>query len=178
MLIQGNSVSLRALDIDDCADFYTWSQDREVTQYSISSYAYPQSKSDISQWLTTINHSTKTVSMGICCIVTGKLIGYAGITAISTLNRSGEYFILIGDKEYWGKGIGSDVTSLIVDYGFNVLGLHRIELTAYATNPAAIKAYEKAGFQHEGVMRQAGYRHGKFIDKVLMSVLSSEYSTP
>jgi RimJ/RimL family protein N-acetyltransferase len=47
-----------------------------------------------------------------------------------------------------------EVTRLIPDYGFTTLGLHRIELTAYVTNPAAIKAYEKAGY-HMKVLRDS-----------------------
>ncbi|EGQ8444731.1 GNAT family N-acetyltransferase, partial [Vibrio cholerae] len=53
--------------------------------------------------------------------------------------------------------------------------LHRIELTAYCDNVAAIKAYEKAGYQHEGIKRESGYRNGRFMDKVQMSVLSREW---
>lgn len=175
MFLGSESVTLRSLELEDCSEFYLWSQDREVTQFSLSSYAYPQSKQDITHWLSKINESSKTVTFGVCCSITNKLIGYAGIASISTLNRCGEYFVLIGDKDYWGKGVGTEVTKLITDYGFRTLGLHRIELTAFSNNPAAIRAYSKAGYVKEGVLREAGYRNGKFFDKVLMSVLSKEW---
>ncbi|USD62094.1 GNAT family N-acetyltransferase [Vibrio sp. SCSIO 43140] len=175
-MIESRAVRLRPLGIEDVEAFYLWACDREVTQFSLSSYAYPKSKADILSWLTTINDSSKTVSFGVCCNESDKLIGYAGISSISSLNRSGEYFILIGDKAYWGKGIGTEVTKVVTDYGFNSLGLHRIELTAFSVNPAAIRAYEKAGYQHGGVKRQSGFRNGEFFDKVQMSVLSNEWS--
>lgn len=177
MLIKLERVTLRALDSNDTDTFFAWSCDRDVTRYSISAYAFPQSKSDITQWLTQINSSQKTVSLGICCNETGELIGYAGITSISSLNRSGEYFILIGNKEYWGRGIGTQVTRGITDYGIRTLGLHRVELTAYAVNKGAVAAYEKAGYVTEGVMREAGFRDGQFYDKVLMSVLAHQWLT-
>ncbi len=101
-------------------------------------------------------------------------MGYAGIVSISQINRSGEFFILIGDKHYWDKGVATDVTQLVNTYGFRDLGLHRIELTAFSDNKAAIRAYEKAGYQHEGIKRQAGFRHGGFYDKVQMSVLVTD----
>ncbi len=69
----------------------------------------------------------------------------------------------------------TEVTRLVTNYGFRELGLHRIELTAYCDNVAAIKAYEKAGYQHEGIKRESGYRNGRFMDKVQMSVLSREW---
>jgi len=170
------SVTLRPLEIEDASQFYQWSLDREVTQFSLSSYGYPQSKSGICQWLSVINENPKSVSLGICCHSTKKLIGYAGITSISPLNRCGEYFILIGDKAYWGKGIATMVTKAVTDYGFNTLGLHRVELTAFAINPWAVRAYEKAGYVHEGIKRQSGFRHGKFHDKIMMAALVSDWS--
>ncbi|EGR1133926.1 N-acetyltransferase, partial [Vibrio cholerae] len=144
MFIESLKIRLRSLEVEDVEYFYQWSGDREVTQFSLSAYAYPQSRSDISKWLSDINSSSKTISFGIECRESQKLIGYAGISGISSLNRSGEYFILIGDK-------------------------------AYCDNVVAIKAYEKAGYQHEGIKRESGYRNGRFMDKVQMSVLSREW---
>ncbi len=175
MQLDVNNYYLRSLEISDSQSFYVWSRDREVTLYSLSSYAYPQSRSDIEKWLSAINSSPKTVSFGICSKSDDQLIGYAGVSGISTLNRSGEYFILIGEKEYWGQGIGTEVTRVVTDYAIQTLGLHRVQLTASSRNEGAIKAYEKAGYEHEGVMRQSGFRNGEFVDKVLMSVLSSEW---
>jgi len=174
MFIKGHAVTLRSLEVADAEVFYLWSQDREITQFSLSSYAYPQSQTDITRWLGTINQGQKNVTLGICCIKTGKLIGYAGLASISQINRSAEYFILIGDKHYWGKGVATNVTQLVTAYAFRDLGLQRVELTAFVDNKAAIRAYENAGYQHEGIKRQAGFRHGGFYDKVQMSVLVSD----
>ncbi|NGZ15596.1 GNAT family N-acetyltransferase [Vibrio aestuarianus] len=176
MQLELDGYYLRSLDVEDKEAFYKWSRDREVTLYSLSSYAYPQSKSDIEKWLLSINSNPKNVSFGICSNENDQLLGYAGISGISTLNRSGEYFILIGEKSYWGKGVGTSVTKIVTDYAIRTLGLHRVQLTASSINYGAIKAYENAGYQHEGVMRQSGFRNGEFVDKVLMSVLSTEWS--
>ncbi|WP_435234499.1 GNAT family N-acetyltransferase [Psychromonas sp. PT13] len=166
---------LRSLEVADCGQFYAWSCDREVTLYSLSSYAYPQSKSDIEKWLSDINSGSKSVSFGICSKQSDQLIGYAGISSISQLNRSGEFFILIGDKNSWGKGIGTLVTKVVTDYAIQTLGLHRVQLTASSLNLGAVKSYEKAGYQHEGIMRESGFRDGRFVDKILMSVIASEW---
>ncbi|EMK6909503.1 GNAT family N-acetyltransferase, partial [Vibrio cholerae] len=96
MFIESLKIRLRSLEVEDAEYFYRWSGDREVTQFSLSAYAYPQSRSDIAKWLSDINSSSKTISFGIECRESQKLIGYAGISGISSLNRSGEYFILIG----------------------------------------------------------------------------------
>ncbi len=178
MFIESKRVRLRPLDIEDTNAFYAWAGDRQVTRYSLSSFAYPQSKTDIYKWLSEINSGAKGVYFGICCGETRRLIGYAGITGISSLNRCGEYFILIGDKTYWGKGMATEVTRLVTHYGFTELGLHRIELTAFSDNSAAVRAYEKAGYIKEGVLREAGFRSGKFVDKITMAVLAQEWQVP
>ena len=176
MLIKTDRLYFRSLAVEDARDFYQWLGSPQVTKYSLSAFAYPQSLADIEQWLRGINQPKNSVELAVCCSQTDKLIGYAGIVSISQLNRNGEYFILIGDVEYWGRGFGTEITRAITDYGFNTLGLHRIELSAFCDNPAAIKAYENAGYQHEGIKRQAGYRNGKFVDKVQMAALSHEWS--
>lgn len=175
MFLQGSDIFFRALSAQDAEAFYQWSCNREVVRYSLSSFALPKSVDDYRHWLASINQNKSTFELAICCKDSSEIIGYAGIAAISTLNRSGEYFILIGDTKYWGQGIGTEVTRIITDYGFNSLGLHRIELTAYSVNTPAVKAYEKVGYQHEGVKRQAGFRDGEYLDQIQMAILAPEW---
>jgi len=176
MLISTERLYFRPLAVEDASDFYRWLGCPQVTKYSLSAFVYPQSLTDIEQWLRGINQGKSGVELAVCCAKTDKLLGYAGIVSISQLNRKGEYFILIGDVEYWGRGLGTEITRAITGYGFNTLGLHRIELSAFCENLAAIKAYEKVGYQHEGVLRDAGFRDGRFLDQVQMSLLSTDWS--
>ena len=75
----------------------------------------------------------------------------------------------------WGKGIGKAALSLILEYAFSELNLHRVFLNVFSFNKRAIKLYEKMGFMHEGVLRQAFYRAGDWHDIVIMSILKNEY---
>ncbi len=175
MFLKGKLVNYRSLEIGDSELFLKWSSNRDVVRYSLSWFQTPKSNQDIKDWLTSINKSTKSISLGICCGKRGQLIGYAGIADMSSLNQSGEYFIFIGDSDYWGKGIGTEVTKTITNYGFNTLGLHRIFLSVSELNQSAVKAYENAGYIREGLLRDAAFRDGKFHNKILMSVLASEW---
>jgi RimJ/RimL family protein N-acetyltransferase len=67
------------------------------------------------------------------------------------------------------------VTKLIVEYGFASLNLHRIALTVSDVNRGGVKAYQRAGFTTEGVLRQACYRDGQYHDKIVMSILRAEW---
>jgi RimJ/RimL family protein N-acetyltransferase len=64
---------------------------------------------------------------------------------------------------------------LMLRYGFDTLNLNRIFLRVFASNPRAIRSYEKADFIHEGRMREAEFRNGQYVDVLLMSVLRSEW---
>lgn len=131
----------------------------------------------MADWLAHTLQDLQSLTLGIYLAETQELIGYAGIAAISRVNQSGEYFILLGEKRYWGQGIGTAVTQQVVTRGFQELGLNRIMLTVSVPNEGGVKAYLKAGFQVEGRLRQACYRQHVFHDKLLMSVLRAEWPT-
>jgi diamine N-acetyltransferase len=64
---------------------------------------------------------------------------------------------------------------LLAMHGFNTLNLNRIYLRVVENNPRAIRAYEKAGFIHEGRQRKAEFKGGRYLDFLVMSMLRSEY---
>lgn len=77
-----------------------------------------------------------------------------------------------------GRGYGTQATRAVVAYGIDVVGLHRIELGVYAFNPRAQRAYEKVGFQREGVRRDALCWDGEWHDEILMAILASDRPAP
>ncbi len=157
--------------------FYEWINDDEAIKYSLSLFAKISTKNEIQNWFTELINNKKDLNLGIFIQSSNQLIGYAGICNISETNKSGEYFIFIGDKTKWGKGIGAEVTKEVLKTGFEKYALNRIMLTVSEPNIAGLKAYSKAGFKQEGRLRQAAFRDNKFHDKIIMSVLYSEYMT-
>lgn len=168
--------SLRALLPSDVNYFYDWIVDPEVIKFSQTKFHTMTQRQQISDWFTETISDQKVYQQGIIDAVSKELIGYAGIAGINRIDQNGEYFIFIGNKNFWGKGIASGVTVEIIKAGFEELNLHRIFLTASSENTGALKAYSKAGFRHEGVMREAFFRGGQFSDKIIMGTLKSEYA--
>jgi len=82
---------------------------------------------------------------------------------------------MIGEKNYWNQGYGTESITLLLKHGFETLNLNRIMLRVYEDNPRAIRCYEKAGFVHEGRLREARYFEGVYRDVMLMSVLRREW---
>lgn len=175
--LMGQKILLRSLELDDLDLFCSWFANREAVKYSLGAWLFPWSKRETQTWLEKTLLDKETLSLGIVIQATGQLIGYAGITSISAINRSGEYYIFIGDIRCWGKGYGTETTQLIAHYGFSTLNLHRIMLTVSALNTGGIRAYTKAGFTQEGILRQACYRDGAYHDKLVLSMLRPEWET-
>jgi RimJ/RimL family protein N-acetyltransferase len=81
----------------------------------------------------------------------------------------------IGEREFWGKGYGTDAMNVLLRFSFRELNLHRVGLLTFSINPRAIRSYEKAGFVHEGKVRGAMRRYGKRCDFVVMGILRAEW---
>ncbi len=104
-----------------------------------------------------------------------QMIGFVVLFGIKWRNQSATMAIGIGPSDYRGKGYGQDALKLILNYGFSELGLHRVGLTVLSYNTAAIRAYERVGFVHEGVQRQAIYRDGQRHDMLSYGILREEW---
>ena len=102
-------------------------------------------------------------------------IGNCGFHNIDWRCRSAEVGIFIGEKQLWNQGYGTEAMRMMVRYGFETLNLNRIMLEVYETNQRGQKAYEKAGFKLEGRKRQGMYKHARYIDILMMSVLREEW---
>ena len=102
-------------------------------------------------------------------------VGVISLMNISESNASADLSVIIGPEEARNKGYGKEAISLIVDYGFQRLDLHRIGLSVFEFNEAAIATYERLGFRKEGRLRQAVDRDGLLHDALLMSLLGPEW---
>ena len=81
----------------------------------------------------------------------------------------------IGEREFWGKGYGTDAMDLILRYAFVELNLRRVSLNVFEFNQRALRSYEKAGFQLEGRQRQVMQREGRRSDILYMGILREEW---
>jgi len=104
-----------------------------------------------------------------------RLIGLVGLDGILWNQGTAWVGIGIGERDYWGKGYGTDAMCTILGYGFDELNLHRISLNVFEYNQRAIRSYEKAGFTVEGRMRQFLRRDGQRWDLIYMGILREDW---
>lgn len=102
-------------------------------------------------------------------------IGLTNLYDVDRFNRTAQFGIVIGEKEFWGKGHGVEATRLVLDYGFAGLGLNSILLAVFGFNEQAIGAYIQAGFRAVGRWREAHRFAGHSYDVIFMDCLAADF---
>ena len=103
-------------------------------------------------------------------------IGETGLTSIDWFHRTAEFGVLIGETACWGLGYGAEATLAMLAYGFSSLNLHALWLRVSSSNPRGIRAYQRAGFQEAGRLREAQVIDGQRCDVVYMECLAREFA--
>jgi diamine N-acetyltransferase len=172
-MIYGTRVRLRAIERDDIPRFVRWFNDPEVRQHLLMHH--PMSLVQEEKWFE--QHAQRDPATQVLAIETleGVHIGNIGLDDVNWKNRNAELGIVIGEKEYWGQGYGTDAIKTLLAFAFDELNLHRVSLRVDADNPRGIRCYEKCGFQREGTTRDVVFAEGKYKDQHIMSVLCPEF---
>ena len=170
-MLRGKLVRLRPVERDDLPNFVQWVNDADVLAYFGSYLPYNMVKEEA--WFENMSKDEQSINFAI--EYEGRHVGACGFSNIDYRNQSAEVGLFIGDKTLWDKGLGQDTLRTMLDYGFDHLNFHRIYLRVFAENTRAVHAYEKVGFVHEGRLREAQWRHGRWQDTLVMSVLRREW---
>lgn len=167
----GDLPAIRAVLLDPEARILTGSVHDEAQAHA------PESADEaelLLDWYSTRNDQPDRLDLAVVDKATGECVGEAVLNQWDPGNESCNFRILIGPKGR-DRGLGTEAARLIVGYGFEHLGLHRISLEVYAFNPRARRAYEKVGFRTEGVLRESLRYNNEWVDATLMSILAPEW---
>lgn len=168
-------VYLRALEPDDYKTSIKWRNDDEIWSM-VGGPKHFVSEAYEKKWVEdAIFNNLNKLTLAICLKDTNEHIGYVYLNNIDWKNRSASTGKLIGEKKYWNKGFGKEITMLILYHAFYVLGLQRIESRQLLSNIGSIKALEKCGYVNEGILRKAVFKDGKYQDLNLMSAIREDF---
>jgi diamine N-acetyltransferase len=155
--------------------YVKWANDFEVTRYYFSRLT-PVTREQREQWFERMSAGApNVVEFAIYERATWRPIGYTMLDDIDYQHGSATYGILLGEKDCWGKGYGTETTRLMLAYGFGTLGLHSVMLRASASNERALRAYQRAGFRIFGTRHEVWRRDDQWQDEVYMECLASEF---
>lgn len=146
-MIKGERIVFKLLTQKNATKEYAgWLSDLEVNRYLVTKKA---TVSELKKYIREKNSDPNCLLLGIFC--KDKHIGNIKLEPIDFKNLKARIGILIGDKNYWGKGIATEAIELLVKYGFDKLKLKEIDLAVEPENKPAIRVYEKVGFVKAGL---------------------------
>lgn len=172
--LAGSKIYLRSLDRPDLAAMAEWLNDNEVTRLLFMGLWPSNLELLTAQWERD-RQSSEEVTFAVCDAKTNAFVGTTGLYRIQWVMRTAEFRVFLGDKTAWNRGIGTECATLMACYGFEKLNLNKVWLGVNSENIGGVRAYEKAGFVHEGILRQEQYRNFRYYDAIRMSMLRSEY---
>ncbi|WP_078595789.1 GNAT family N-acetyltransferase [Evansella clarkii] len=174
-LIKGESILLRRPAETDIKDRYNCGWNEEIIRMygGSTKNIKPFTQEDAEKFVERIRLNKNEW----CVEYEGRCIGQARLTVDKTDNRA-RYAVGFFDPSVLGKGLGTEVTQLILHYAFRGLKLHRVDLRVLEYNKRAIACYKKCGFIEEGKEREGALINGNYESDVMMSILDREYEAP
>jgi RimJ/RimL family protein N-acetyltransferase len=175
-VLTGRLVTLRPVLAEDAAGLFA--MDDETGRLTGS----PKKEDDpnwtlenLQRWYASRAEHDDRIDLSIIERATGAWAGEVVLNELNVGNESCGFRIALQGPRFYGRGLGTEATRLIIDYAFATVGVHRIELQVYDFNPRARHVYERVGFVHEGTMREALRGDGQWIDCHLMGMLASDW---
>lgn len=169
----GKKIYLRPVEPED-ASFLAQGENHPVVREALF-LALPVSMATELEKIEQFIKSKEVIVLIIVDQQTDQPVGQTAFFRIDFISRAAVFYLAILDPIHWSKGYGSEATQLMVNYAFETLNLNRIQLHVCAENSPAIRIYERAGFIKEGVLRQAMFRNGAYVDFWVMGILRSDW---
>jgi RimJ/RimL family protein N-acetyltransferase len=175
-LFMGKLVRLTALEPEKASELFSkWNRDSEYARMLDSDAARLWSAKKVKEWIEKELDEEDFFFFGIHSIADDRLIGFIDIYKPDWKNGDGMVGIGIGEREYWGKGYGTEAMRLFLQYAFLELNLRRVSLTFFEYNSRGYRSYLKAGFKEEGRLRGYLNREGQRWDLIYMGILREEW---
>jgi RimJ/RimL family protein N-acetyltransferase len=169
-------VKLEPVQPQDLDRLLTWVDSPEfLLQWAGPRFTWPLTKGQLQTNLLESEGSRPTMLAFKAVSDDGMMTAYAEITRIDRANRSASLARLLVAPESRALGIGSWLAAELLWVAFEQLYLHRVALNVFSFNTAAIRAYERSGFRHEGTLRDAYVVGGRFWSLNMMSILEPEW---
>lgn len=173
--IKGERIDLVAQNSKWISLYCKWQNDPKVRHYARQ--AMPSILEDLKNWFepSPQRGARDAVFFTIYHKKDKHPIGTIAFVRIDWINRNALVFGIIGEKEYWGKGIVVEAAKLLINYGFTELNLHKINARVFDPNKRSLRAAEKIGFKRVGIMKEQLYVDGEYVDEHLFSLFKKDW---
>ncbi len=172
MLLDDGVLGLFPFEPSDAEAYRDWVNDEGFA--TLLGRATPVNAEQHQAWYESLTGSSSIVVFAVRELATGEYLGNVWLHGIHWVNRNAELRILLGAPEARGKGHGTAACRLLLRFAFEKLGLHKVFLYVSSRNPRAQRAFEKAGFHPEGVLKDEFFLDGRFVDVTRMAAFPPE----
>lgn len=168
-------VYLRAFNLEDANTTHKWRTDEEVIR-SLVGRKHFVSLDYEKKWVSDVIFSPgNNIKLAVCMKDTDQHIGNAYLDNIDSFNQNALFSLMIGEKDFWGKGLGTELTMLMLYHAFYSINLKRVQSYQLRDNIGSIQVHNKCGFQQEGILRNAVFKNGNLVDLNVMGILKEEF---
>ena len=154
--------------------YFDWLNDYEVTKYLETGF-FPNNTSNMQEYFKSVGQSSNNVFLAIVDKKTNTHIGNVRLGPVNWIHRTAYLGIIIGEKNYWGKGYATEAIKLVIYYGFKRLNLHKISAGVNACNLASVEAFKKNGFIVEGQRKEELFVDGEYCDITMFGLTSENF---
>ncbi|MEX0799996.1 MAG: GNAT family protein [Dehalococcoidia bacterium] len=174
--LRGELTRLRPMRPDEAPRFYQWTRDPDVAPWWAGVASARTLEEFLADWEPYyFDGSRPGLGRSFAIEADGKLIGMIATNRVEVHDRQTEIDIVIGEPGYRDRGYGTDALRATLRFLFDTVGLHRVWLATYEHNARARRAYEKAGFREEGLLRESDRVDGRWVNSVVYGILDHEF---
>ena len=169
-MLTGKFVVLRRVEPADHPHILRWQNESVVFRWM--DYVRPFTLDDVNE------SEARAVTEGHPFIIEaeGRPVGRIGLNDLRPRDRLAALYIFVGERESWGKGYGRDALMVLLAYAFDIQNLRLVQLWTLADNERALRLYKGIGFVEEARLRDRSWIEGAYVDHVIMSITSEEFS--
>lgn len=177
-LLRGPRLRLTPLTSDDLPEVAGWYSDSEFARMYDARPAAPRTVASLHSWLDGYASTSDGFVFAIRPHASDLLLGFSEIESVLWPHRTAWLTLAIGAASQRGQGYGREALGLVLRFAFHELNLHRLQLSVFSYNQAAIRLYERLGFVREGAYREYIERDGQRYDMYLYGLLRREWELP
>ncbi|RXJ86231.1 GNAT family N-acetyltransferase [Arcobacter sp. CECT 8985] len=172
--LESSRIYLRPLCLEDAkSNYVNWLNDEQICKFN-AHHRFVNTIEKTQDYILNVNASNNCLVLAICSKEDDTHIGNVSIQNINYIDSNAEFAIIMGEKDYHGKGFAFDAASLVIKHAFNSLNLHRIYCGTSSENISMQKLALKLGMQEEGTLKQAIFKDGKYVDIKLYGIINQK----
>ena len=170
-IIRSKNLFFRTLSAKDASiEYVDWLNDRRINKY-LEVRHYHHTMESVQSFIDSKNKSDSEFLYGIFFQKNKKHIGNVKIGNINHFYKTGEISLFIGDRDFWGKGLGEEIIRAITNHGFSEIGLKKIEAGCYESNIASLKSFLSSGYEREGILKSHVTSQGRREGLIRLGIL-------